>query len=699
MRRLIWKISVAVLLGVVGLGLMVYQKSFLKTRFEKNTTTSLVLQSIMTDIVAFKHAVLRANYFLYYNNDEIYRDLKRIDEKIARLLAEKDFREHHKKSYKGLVELKRHMAETEQMVTRFLTYNASLKNSSIYLPTLAKKAYELFDRKSDRGSRVILLLSQINASLFLAKNALDDTFVREIRKYRKALREEMTKVEDPKKKRLLRMSLRHMDLYIELFPAFSTMLQQILHSPLEREIRRVMASFTRESKEEMLQINRIAELFMVLYLLMIGAILYFIVYVEKESQVDMLTQLGNRKAYTLAKRRLGKPALVLVNIDQFKHINEYYGASVGDKLLIEVGRLLSRRLPDHESLKVFRMGGDDFGILLEHRDEASLIVLIERVLKLFETTRFEIDEIPPIEISVTVGASFAKERLFETADMALKEAKNSRRLRYRIYNPSIDKSETIARNIRASKQLKHAIAHDRIIPYFQPIREYASGRIVKYEALARIRLNEKEVLTPYHFLEAAKLTKLSGVITRAILRQTLEVARLTTVHFSVNISASDISSDEDNEAIFALLERYRDCADRITFEILESEELDDYDEVAVFINHVKRFGASVAIDDFGSGYSNFEKLLQLDLDILKIDGSLIKDLDHDEYARMVVELVVDFAKRAGLRTIAEFVHSKAVAEAAQSLGIHCAQGYYYGKPLPAEHYFEEVRGRENGASG
>ncbi len=694
MRRLIWKMAVALFLGLLGLGLMSYQKYFLKSRFEKNSQISLALQSIMTDVVAFKHAVLRANYFLYYNNDEIYRNIKKIEQKLTDLLAQKEFRKNHPESYRKLSRLRAQVRQTEEAVTRFLTYNASLKNSSIYLPTLAKKAYGLFDPRSERGSRIVLLLSQINAALFLAKNALDETFLSEIRQYKEALQARMKEVKDPKKRRLLQMSLRHIDLYINLFPAFSSMLREILHEPLEEALRQVMGTFTRESKEEMLKVNRLADLLMALYLLLVGAIVYFIVYVEKESQLDMLTQLGNRKAYALAKERLRRPALLLVNIDQFKHINEYYGAGVGDRLLVEVGRLLSRHLPARDALRVFRMGGDDFGILLEFRDEESLVVLIERVLRLFESARFEIDEIPPIEISVTIGASFAKERLFETADMALKEAKNSKRLRYRIYNPSIDKSETIARNIRASKQLKQAIAHGQIIPYFQPIRAFASGQVVKYEALARIRLNEKEVLTPYHFLEATKLTKLSGVITRAILRQTLEVARHTTVHFSVNIAASDISSEEDTEAIFALLEHYKECAGRITFEILESEELDSYEEVAVFINRVKRLGAAVAIDDFGSGYSNFEKLLQLDLDILKIDGSLIKNIDHDAYARMVVELVVDFASRAGLRTIAEFVHSKAVAETARALGIDCAQGYYYGKPMPAEHYFGKKGGKD-----
>jgi EAL domain-containing protein (putative c-di-GMP-specific phosphodiesterase class I) len=273
--------------------------------------------------------------------------------------------------------------------------------------------------------------------------------------------------------------------------------------------------------------------------------------------------------------------------------------------------------------------------------------------------------------------------------MALKAAKASHRNRYVIYNPSIDQSEKIAKNIRISKQLKQAIASRNIVPYFQPIIDLETDEVIKYEALARLRLNEKEVLTPFHFLQAAKLSKLSGALTQMILEQTLEVASCTKSHFSVNITAGDILDEEEVREIFSLLHRYHDVAPLITFEILESEEIEDYDAIADFIKTIKKLGCHIAIDDFGSGYSNYEKLLQLDIDIVKIDGSLIKDVDHDDHAKLVVKTIVAFAKGAKLRKIAEFVHSAEVMHTVKKLCIDCVHGFYLGKPMPRSYYFKK----------
>jgi EAL domain-containing protein (putative c-di-GMP-specific phosphodiesterase class I) len=279
-------------------------------------------------------------------------------------------------------------------------------------------------------------------------------------------------------------------------------------------------------------------------------------------------------------------------------------------------------------------------------------------------------------------------KLFETADMALKTVKSSKRKRYAIYDPSLDVSETIASNIYALKQLKMAIVRNAVIPYFQPIIDLESGEALKYEALARLQIKEGETITPYHFIEAAKQAKLSGIITTRILKKTLEIARRTGATFSVNLSAEDITSGHDQKRIFSLLEAYDDVSSRIIFEILETEEIEDYEIISDFIRRAKRFGCQISIDDFGSGYSNFEKLLQLDIDVIKIDGSLIKHVDHNTHAELVVRTIVDFAKGAQLETVAEFVHSKAVLEKVRALDIDYAQGFYLGEPKPVDHYFK-----------
>ena len=166
------------------------------------------------------------------------------------------------------------------------------------------------------------------------------------------------------------------------------------------------------------------------------------------------------------------------------------------------------------------------------------------------------------------------------------------------------------------------------------------------------------------------------------LHQSFRTAQAHPYHFSVNLTAADVASTEDRERIFQLLREHPDPARRITFEILESEEIQDYDTIQEFISQAKRYGCRIAIDDFGSGYSNFEKILKMDIDTLKIDGSLIMRIDHDLHSELIVKTILDFTRYAGIETVAEYVHSRSVLEKVRSLGIDYVQGFFIGKPSP-----------------
>ena len=701
MGRLSFKVFVALAAALMGVMLVIYQQNRLRESFEISERIGGELQSLHADVIALQHTVLEANYFLYFNNDAIYRRVERIEREIGDLLADPHLgNRHHPKSYRELLRIQGDFEKMRGWIDDFLTLNASLKNSSIYLPSLALKAYTLFDINDAGERKVILTLSRINADLFLAKNAMDDTFVEELAEDEKILKGLMSAADTPEKRTLLRTSVRHLALFVKLFPRFHALLEKVLAPTLKNEIAAAMEIFSAESARELGEVNRLGEIMLALYLLTIGVVLYFVFHSEREYYrlqrtqqelrrslvTDPLTGLGNRQAYLESLGSMRHPALILVNIDRFKHINEFYGSDVGDHLLQAVAKLLEKALPEDRNARLFRLGGDDFGILIECRDEARLKELIEKLLRTFDEETFVVDNLA-IDISVSIGASM-DEKLFETADMALKSVKSSRRSRYALYNPSLDVSETIAGNIHALRQLKTAISRDAVIPYFHPIVEIATGRIEKYEALARLKVGQSEVVTPYFFIEAAKQAKLSGVITTRILRRTLAIARGTEAFFSVNLSAEDVSSEQERGKVLALLRSHKDVAPRIVFEILETEEIEDYELVSDFIREVKRYGCGISIDDFGSGYSNFEKLLQLDIDIIKIDGSLIKNVDHDTHAELVVRTIVDFARGANLATVAEFVHSEAVYRKVRELGIDYAQGYYLGEPRPADRYFK-----------
>ena len=700
MKRLLFKVVVALLAALLGVGLMLYQQNQMKEGFEIPQRVNRDLQTLHAEIIALQHTVLEANYFLYFNNDLIYERINGIRSQIDGLLKYPHLtNKYHRKSYQALLRLKRHFSELAETINTFLTLNASLKNSSIYLPTLALKAYDLFDINDPGERRIILTLSKINASLFLTKNALDESFIKELTLYKNDLTGMMGEADSKPKKRLLETSIRHLDLFIQLFPKFHRQLRVILDPSIQRDLHNIMNLFSRESSAELQKINQLGVILLILYLVTIGIVLYFVFHSEKEfirlkrtqEQLqrslitDHLTGLGNREAYVQQYERMKNPALILVNIDRFKHINEFYGSTVGDHLLQAVAQLLEETMPRRSDAHLYRLGGDDFGILFECDDPQNLKYVIVDILDRFDEETFTIDNLA-IDISISIGASTAG-KLFETADMALKTVKSSRRKRYAIYEPSLDVSETIASNIHALRQLKTAISQDAVIPFFQPIIDLRSGKTLKYEALARLRIGEHETIAPFFFIEAAKQAKLSGVITTRILKQTLTIAEKTQATFSVNLSAEDITSEHDKRQIFALLEEYKEIASLIVFEILETEEIEDYEIISEFIRQVKRYGCKISIDDFGSGYSNFEKLLQLDIDIIKIDGSLIKDVDHNTHAELIVQTIVDFAKGAQLVTVAEFVHSKAVLDKVKVLGVDYAQGYYLGEPKPVNFYF------------
>ncbi|WP_457596890.1 diguanylate cyclase domain-containing protein [Hydrogenimonas sp.] len=500
MRRLLFKVLVTLLAALMGVGLILYQQKEVREGFEMAQRLDARLQALHSEVIALQSSLLEANYFLYYNNDVIYQRIEKIKKQIADLLAAPHIRgKFHPETYRLLAELQRDFAEMTRHVDEFLTLNASIKNSSIYLPTLALKAYRIFDMQKPKEREIILTLSRINASLFLAKNALDESFIPELESYEKRLAKLAPYADTKAKKRLVATTMNHLKLFVDLFPRFHLQLENVLRPTVKEDVERAMKRFGEESAKEMSKVTRIGELLLLFYLATLAVVLYFVFHsereylrlkktqkeLEKSLHTDPLTGLENRQAYVESLQRLEKPALVLVNIDRFKHINEFYGSEVGDHLLQAVASTLRRIVAEEEpEAEVFRMGGDDFGILFECDERDRLEELVKKVLRRFDEETFIVDNLA-IDISVSIGASMGR-KLFETADMALKSVKSSRRRRYAIYDPSLDVSETIAGNIHALRQLKKAIAEDAVVPWFQPIVDIAGGEVREYEALARL---------------------------------------------------------------------------------------------------------------------------------------------------------------------------------------------------------------------
>ena len=399
--------------------------------------------------------------------------------------------------------------------------------------------------------------------------------------------------------------------------------------------------------------------------------------IEYQFYNDTLTGLHNRKKLIDLLDKKNSSTLFLINIDSFQEINNLYGNNIGDTVLKSYAELLKSITHDN-CCSLYRLHSDEFAILCaEHFDLDEVNKFAKFVIDTTAKEEFKIDEKTNISISSTIGVSYGKNLLLTNADISLKLAKNQKE-HFLVYKPSMNAEHEYEQNLRWTKRIKEAIIHNKIEPLFQPIVCTKTQEVVKYEALMRMVDEDGEYIAPIHFLELAKKNKLYHDLTKIIINKTFAKFQNEQLDVSINISVYDILNSEIVNLIIEKLEESQ-IGERIVFEIIESEGIENFDQVMEFINKVKTYGCKIAIDDFGTGYSNFEYLMKLKVDFIKIDASMIKNIDTDENALLVTQTIIDFAKKMNIETIAEFVHSKSVFDKISTIDIDYAQGYYFGK--------------------
>jgi EAL domain-containing protein (putative c-di-GMP-specific phosphodiesterase class I) len=268
--------------------------------------------------------------------------------------------------------------------------------------------------------------------------------------------------------------------------------------------------------------------------------------------------------------------------------------------------------------------------------------------------------------------------IFSKVSMALIYAKN-RGIPFWIYEDRMNFENEYSRNLELSLVVRDAIENSKVIPYFQAIVDNQTGKVTKYECLARLIDKNEKILSPVIFIPIAKNIKIYNQVTKSIITKSFTTFEKSNYEFNINLSIEDIMSGEMFEFIIDKLKTSK-AASRVTFELLESEAIRDFKKVERFINEVKRYGAKIAIDDFGSGYSNFFYLTKMQADYIKIDGSLIENIDVDKASVIVVETIVAFAKKLGIKTVAEYVHSSIIMDKVKAMGIDYSQGFYIDEP-------------------
>jgi diguanylate cyclase (GGDEF)-like protein len=399
--------------------------------------------------------------------------------------------------------------------------------------------------------------------------------------------------------------------------------------------------------------------------------------IEYQFYYDYLTGLKNRRAL-LEDLDEGKELLfMIINIDKFEQINNLYGDEIGDKILLEYKDKFKELLP--QTAILYKMHADEFGVISHgSMDLEEFENIASYIISHLGKYEFKISEEKTVFINLTIGISHGSTLLLPNADMALKLAKKNKQ-HYLTYTDEMRTLKAYENRLSWTQRLMRAIDEDKIIPLFQPIVDCKTLEVIKYEALMRIKNGEDDYIVPVHFLDISKENKIYSQLTLIMLQKTFAICKETKYKFSINLTKDDMAN---NEIIQFIEDEFKksDFASNITFEILESEGINNYNEIISFIKIVKKYGATISIDDFGTGYSNFEYLIKLNFDYLKIDASMIKNIDKDEKSQLVTKTIVDFAKKIGVKTIAEFVSSKSILAKVQELEIDYAQGYYLGEP-------------------
>ncbi len=379
--------------------------------------------------------------------------------------------------------------------------------------------------------------------------------------------------------------------------------------------------------------------------------------------------------------------LAILNIDNFQKFNDVYGEELGNTALRLSAKFLKNKLVDNARL--YHIGGDEFVVAIEtsHRiSKDEFLELIKELLKEYRKHTFS-DHKSSFVLSMTAGITFGGlQKMLAFADMALKNAKN-KNIHLEIYQGK-ELEATHKEDIECHKKLLRALDEGRILPFFQPIVPVCDSDITpKYEALARLIDEEGNIMPPANFLRIAKQNRIYYRVTKAILTKALKSVEEHDIAVSVNLSMADITNPKTVSMIYELLSQFKFC-DKVTFELLETEDFSDYKSVYDFCVKVKSYGVHLALDDFGSGYSNFSHIIHLPIDYIKIDASLISNITRDHSSRIMVEMIVALARKIHVRTIAEFVSSEDILMTIKELGVDYAQGFYIGKPESMEYYIQ-----------
>jgi len=423
-------------------------------------------------------------------------------------------------------------------------------------------------------------------------------------------------------------------------------------------------------------------IFMVIML--IAAYVQFLLYysTRRRGLIDPLTKVYNRQYLFDFLRHINIEdyQILMLDIDHFKKVNDTYGHDVGDIILASVSARVSALIRKKDSF--IRYGGEEFILLLYKQTPLQCQEIAQEIIESISLHPVVAKE-HIVDLTMSIGVnpfpSHSKniDEAIKIADEQLYLAKSNGRNRIEIFNIKNEEGMVLAKQIN---EVKVALEESRIKCMFQPIFNAETGILKSYEVLVRMVETDGKVISPHSFLPSIEHTQVYTDLTKRILELSLCALQDKDIKLSINLDLQDLFNPAILEIILNALNENTVLASKITFEILETQEVSNFEELKKHIATIKSTGAKIALDDFGSGYANFTYLVHLGIDILKIDGSLIRDIDKNKNARNIVQTINTLAQKMGIETVAEQIERREELEVVKHLGICYVQGYYLGKP-------------------
>ena len=405
---------------------------------------------------------------------------------------------------------------------------------------------------------------------------------------------------------------------------------------------------------------------------------------------DALTSTYSKYYLTefFSQNKVNEYDFMLIEIDEFKEINKKYGETFGDKTIKIFSVAILKAISNNT--KVVRTGGTEF-LVIAPKKEDSVEVIANHIFDTLQKTSYCIDD-SVIDLSISMSAittpknAVSIQNIQRLLDEKLFEIKSKGKNALGI----IDIASL--GNIRYSNidYIKEALEEERLLCLYQPICDTQSKKIVKYEALVRLvdKDDAKKLISPFYFMDVIKGTSQYIKMSKLVFNHVFEtLEKYPEIELSVNVDLDDLDNKEMLEMIDTNLSQHHELANRLTFEILEESEIKNYNKIEEIFRQLKAYGSKIALDDFGSGYASYGYLIRLDIDILKIDATLIKELQKNPLqAKKVLKSIKNLADEFGYELVAEFVSHENIYEMVKMLGITYSQGYFLGEPKPISEY-------------